>query len=80
MAKFKKLLVALGLAPLSALATDPTYTSPPGLSDAISTAQTTAQGLAGDIVPAAVVILFAFAGLFGVYLIWKVFRKGASGR
>lgn len=57
-----------------------TYTTPPGLTDAINTAKATAEGLAGDIVPAAVVILFAFAGLLGVYLLWRVVRRGAGGR
>lgn len=57
-----------------------TYSAPPGLSDAINTAKATDTGMAGDIVPAAVVILFAFAGLIGVYLVWKVFRRGAGGR
>ena len=57
-----------------------TYAAPPGLQNAIDTAKATATGMAGDIIPAAVVILFAFAGLIGVYLIWRVFKRGASGR
>lgn len=57
-----------------------TYTTPPGLQDAIDTAKGTASGLAGDVIPAAVVIIFAFAGLVGVWLLWRVFKRGASGR
>ena len=72
--------VAAAAAPLGALAEDAAYTSPPGLTDAINTAKSTASGMAGEIVPAAVVILFAFAGLVGVYLVWRVFRRGAGGK
>lgn len=72
-------LVAAASSALAEGATS-TYETPPGLQDAITTAQDAAKGLAGDIVPAAVVIIFAFAGLVGVWLLWRVFKRGASGR
>lgn len=81
MALKKKLLAFLaGIGALPALAADGAYASPPGLTDAINTAKTTASGMAGEILPAAVAILFAFAGLIGIWLIWRVFKRGASGR
>lgn len=79
--KRKKLLAALAFSPAAALAEgESAAVSIPGLSDAIDTAKDTATAMAGDVVPAAVAIIFAFAGLVGVYLIWRVFKRGASGR
>lgn len=79
--KLKKLLAALAFAPVAALAEgESAAVSIPGLSDAIDTAKDTAGAMAGEVVPAAVAIIFAFAGLVGVYLIWRVFKRGASGR
>lgn len=79
--KLKKLLAALAFAPVAALAEgESAAVSIPGLSDAIDTAKDTASSMAGEVVPAAVAIIFAFAGLVGVYLIWRVFKRGASGR
>lgn len=75
----RKLFTLLGLGSVAASAQE-TTTTIPGLSDAITTAQSTATSMAGQVVPAAVVILFAFAGLVGVFLVWKVFRRGAGGR
>lgn len=80
MALLKKTAILAALSPLAALAEGASYTSPPGMSEALNTAKATAEGMAGEVVPAAVVILFAFAGLVGVYLIWRIFRRGAGGR
>lgn len=77
--KSKLATAAAALAAGGAVAQDTTVTIP-GLSDAISTAQNTATAMAGQVIPAAVGILFAFAGLVGVYLVWRVFRRGAGGR
>lgn len=60
--------------------TDFTYTTPPGLQRALDTATATAEGMAGDVLPVVVTILFAFAGLVGIWLIWRVFKRGAGGR
>lgn len=76
--------ILAGLAAVSPVAVfaegEATPSTIPGLQTAIDTAKDTATAMAGQVVPAAVVILFAFAGLVGVYLVWRVFRRGAGGR
>lgn len=57
-----------------------TYSTPPGLQRALDTATATAEGMAGDVLPVVVTILFSFAGLIGIWLIWRVFKRGAGGR
>lgn len=51
----------------------------PGLSDAITSAQGTATAMAGQLVPAAVTIVFAFAGILGVWAVWKLLKRGVKG-
>lgn len=82
MKKSVKAIIAGMMAPAAAFAEGATGTAyaTPGLSDAIDNAKATATQMATDIVPAAVTIIFTFAGLLGVYLIWRVFKKGVSGR
>jgi len=77
--KSKLATIAGSLLAGGAMAEDAAVTIP-GLSDAIDTAKNTATSMAGQVIPAAVAILFAFAGLVGVYLVWRVFRRGAGGR
>lgn len=71
----KKLAVVGAFAPLAALAEG--ENTIPGLTEAISQAQSTATSMAGAVVPGAVSIVFAFAGLLGVYLVWKILRRAA---
>ena len=51
----------------------------PGFSDALSMAQTSAGGLANDILSAVSVVLFAFIGLTVCYLACRLLRKASSG-
>jgi Kef-type K+ transport system membrane component KefB len=80
MSKFSTKVATVGGSLLAGGAMAEDAVSIPGLADAISTAQSTATAMAGQVTPAATGILFAFAGLIGVYLIYRVFRRGASGR
>lgn len=70
----KKLAIAGAFAPLAVFAEGEGI---PGLSAAITQAQGTATEMAGAIVPGAVSIVFAFAGILGVFLVWKILRRAA---
>lgn len=75
----KKILAALaGLSPFAVFAEGESVTIP-GLSNAISTAQGTATEMATQLVPAAVAIVFAFAGILGVWAVWKLLKRGVRG-
>lgn len=77
--KTKKILAWLAAAaPLGALAQEQSVTVP-GLADAITTAENTATSMASSLVPAAVTIVFAFAGILGVWAVWKLLRRGVRG-
>lgn len=53
--------------------------SVPGLADAIEAVESSAGGLASDILSAVAVILFAFIGLTVCFLVRRLLRKGSSG-
>lgn len=76
----RRFVPAAGLALVGGVASaQESGTTIPGLADAISGAQSTATAIAGQVVPAAWPILAAFAGLLGIYLIWRVLKRGARG-
>lgn len=75
-----KVLTALGaLAPFAVFAEGENAVTVPGLDNAITTATNTASSMAASIVPAAVTIIFAFAGIMGVWAVWKLLKRGVKG-
>lgn len=67
-------LVALGAAPVFAEGTTPTMDTT-AAAGAVTALQTGITSLINNtIVPAVVVIILAFAGLWGVQLVWKKIR------
>lgn len=74
----KKIIAGIAAAsPLAGFA-EGTTVAVPGLADAITTAENTATSMATSLVPAAVAIVFAFAGILGVWAVWKLLRRGVK--
>lgn len=79
----KKVLAALSvLSPVAvfAQASGGGYTVPTAVTDAVSSLEGAASGMAETALPAVVQIGLPFIGIAVIYLLFRVFRKFAGGR